>query len=53
MGTKKKFTDEELWQLYENGLSDSDMARRFGVRKQAVWLRRRKLLWLPKVAPTK
>jgi len=39
----KKFTDEQFLQLYQQGLSDSEIARRLGVSVTAVWERRRRL----------
>ena len=39
----KKFTDDEFLQLYQQGLSDPEIARRLGVHRMTVWYRRKKL----------
>ena len=39
----KKFTDEELIEVYNQGFSDSLMSKKLGVSQTAVWTRRTKM----------
>ena len=44
---KRKFTDEQLIELHGQGLSDYEIAEKFGVTQSTVWHRRQKKLGLP------
>lgn len=51
MVINEKFTDEELWELYEQGLTDKKISKKLGVSKYAVCSRRNMLLLLPNLPP--
>ena len=43
MGTYRKFTDDELLELYYLGLGDLKISKKLNVAQNAVWSRRTKL----------